>query len=85
MSVYKAYCLVQIENGQRSYVTPELKYWTADPRKAYFYDSIEEAESDMQYHIDRDEYSYPYMIEHDSNYTKPEYKIEEVEIKVWEV
>lgn len=82
MNIYKVYCLVKIENGRKSYVTPELKYWTVYPRKAYLYETIEEAKLDMQYHLDRDEYSYPYMIEHDPNYHKPEYKIEEVELKL---
>ena len=85
MGIYKAHCLVKIEDGEKSYVTPELKYFTTDPRKAYFYDSIEEAESDLEYHLNRDEYAYEYMIAHNPNYAKPEYKIEEVEIKVWEV
>jgi hypothetical protein len=34
--------------------------------------------------LNRDEYTHEYMIAHNPNYVKPEYKIEEIEIKIWE-
>lgn len=81
MDTLKAYCISKIENSEKCYMTSELKYWTTNPVFASFYDNLEDAKYDLKYHLDKDEYAYQYMIEHNPTYKKPEYKIEEVEIK----